>query len=219
MYRVYDIVHSQGLTGEYLALFAATEVFIFVFIEIITKIDMFCRVIFHEAKLLDLIIFIIVLGAFSIFGTYVGIPVSSGAIINIRDLAPILAGLTAGPVAGVAVGLIGGIHRFFMGGITALSCSLSTVLAGVIGGGVYLLNKRKLVKLFPAVGLAVAVELLHGGLTLLIARPFDQALEIVKIAIPQMLIANAIGIALCVIIIHNASEIRELKERQNRNVS
>jgi sigma-B regulation protein RsbU (phosphoserine phosphatase) len=195
MYRVYDIVHSQGLTGEYLALFAATEVFIFVFIEIITKIDMFCRVIFHEAKLLDLIIFIIVLGAFSIFGTYVGIPVSSGAIINIRDLAPILAGLTAGPVAGVAVGLIGGIHRFFMGG------------------------KRKLVKLFPAVGLAVAVELLHGGLTLLIARPFDQALEIVKIAIPQMLIANAIGIALCVIIIHNASEIRELKERQNRNVS
>lgn len=37
---------SESILGEYLSLFAGTEVFIFVFIEFITKIDTIRRVIF-----------------------------------------------------------------------------------------------------------------------------------------------------------------------------
>jgi sigma-B regulation protein RsbU (phosphoserine phosphatase) len=216
MQPLYTMAESGSLIGEYLALFAASEVFIFVFIEIVSKIETIQRVMFHEAKRLDFIIFVLVFGAFSIFGTYIGIPLY-GAVSNIRDLAPIVAGLTAGPYVGLAVGLIGGIHRFFLGGITGLACSLATVLAGLISGAIYLLNKKKLLKLLPAVGLAVGIELLHGGLALLISRPFDEALRIVMVAIPEMMIANGIGVALCIIIIHNAMELRELRERQNNN--
>jgi sigma-B regulation protein RsbU (phosphoserine phosphatase) len=219
MRPIYTISESHGLIGEYLALFAATEVFIYIFMEIITKIETIQRVLFHKARWTDFIIFVLVFGGFSIFGTYVGIPLYSGAISNIRDLAPMVAGLTAGPVVGLAVGLIGGIHRFCMGGFTCFSCSLSTILAGLIAGFIYSINKKKLVKLFPAIGVAILIELIHGGLTLLIARPFDEALRVVMVAIPEMLIANAIGMALSIIIIHNTREIRELKDQHDQSNS
>jgi LytS/YehU family sensor histidine kinase len=100
------------MLGDYLRLFASSEIFIFVFMEIVTKMAPIQRVIFKKAKTNDYIIFILLFGSFSIFGTLIGIPGSYGAITNIRDLAPIVAGLVAGPYVGMAVGLIGGIHIF-----------------------------------------------------------------------------------------------------------
>jgi LytS/YehU family sensor histidine kinase len=216
MEPLYSIAESKTFVGEYLTLFAATEIFIFVFIEIVVKIETLQRVLFQQARRLDYIIFILVFGGFSVFGTYIGIPLSDGVISNIRDLAPMVAGLVAGPYVGLAVGLIGGIHRFFMGGFTALACGLSTVLAGVIGGLIYLLNKKKLVNMFQGIGIAIGIELIHGLMTLLIARPFDAALDVALTAIPEMMIANAIGVVLCIIIIHNAMEIKELRELKDQ---
>jgi sigma-B regulation protein RsbU (phosphoserine phosphatase) len=128
----------QSFLGEYLGLFATTEVFIYVFMEIVTKLDPIQRVIFKKPELSDYIVFILVFGGFSIFGTLIGIPVTSGAISNIRDFSPIIAGLVAGPAVGMAVGLIGGIHRFSLGGLTCFPCSLATVLAGLIAGYIYI---------------------------------------------------------------------------------
>lgn len=102
--------------GELLTLFASTEIFIFVFMEIVTKLETIQRVIFKKATVRDYAVFVVIFGLFSIFGTYIGIPWEHGAISNIRDLAPIVAGFVAGPYIGVAVGLIGGIHRLFLGG-------------------------------------------------------------------------------------------------------
>ena len=194
---------------KFLGLFAQTEIFIFVFMEIVTRIKPIQRVIVKKAGWRDKTVFILIFGAFSIFGTYVGIPLASGAIVNIRDFAPIIAGLTSGPIIGLAVGMIGGIHRFFLGGFTCIPCGLSTILAGVIGGAIYYFNKGKLIGIIPSVLLAVFVELLHGGLTLLIARPFAEALEVVKIAIPAMMIANALGVAIAIIIVEHTKELRE----------
>jgi len=194
---------------KFLGLFAQTEIFIFVFMEIVTRIKPIQRVIVKKAGWRDKTVFILIFGAFSIFGTYVGIPLGSGAIVNIRDFAPIIAGLTSGPIIGLAVGMIGGIHRFFLGGFTCIPCGLSTILAGVIGGAIYYFNKGKLIGIIPSVLLAVFVELLHGGLTLLIARPFAEALEVVKIAIPAMMIANALGVAIAIIILEHSKELKE----------
>jgi sigma-B regulation protein RsbU (phosphoserine phosphatase) len=213
MNRIHATAASQSLIGDYMTLFAATEIFIFVFMEIVTKIDTIQRVLFHEARRIDYIVFILVFGGFSIFGTYAGIPLESGAISNIRDLAPIVAGLTTGPVVGLAVGLIGGIHRYFLGGPSCVSCGLATVLAGLIAGGFYYLNKKRLVGILPGIGIAVFIELVHAGVTLLIVQPFDLALDIIYTAIPGMMIANGIGIAIAIVIIRNAHEIRELRER------
>jgi sigma-B regulation protein RsbU (phosphoserine phosphatase) len=192
-----------------LGLFAETEIFIFVFMEIVTRIKPIQRVIIKKATWRDTTIFILIFGGFSIFGTYVGIPLASGAIVNIRDFAPMIAGLTAGPIIGLAVGLIGGIHRLFLGGFTCIPCSVSTVLAGLIGGAIHYFKKGKLIGILQGVLLAVLVELLHGGVTLLIARPFAEALEAVKIAIPAMMIANALGVAIAIIILEHTKELRE----------
>jgi len=194
---------SQGILSQYLALFASTEIFIFVFMEIVVKIDTIQRVIFKKAKIRDFIGFTLLFGLFSIFGTYIGTTDSTGAIVNIRDLAPMVAGLVAGPYVGLAVGLIGGIHRFFLGGPSYIPCSLATVLAGVLGGAVYLLNKEKLIGIIPAMVFAAAIEVLHGGLALVLIQPYSLAVAVVADAIPQMVIANSLGVGIAIIIIHD----------------
>jgi sigma-B regulation protein RsbU (phosphoserine phosphatase) len=194
------------MLGEYLNLFASTEIFIFVFMEIVTKIETIQRVIFNKAQLRDYVVFILIFGMFSIFGTYVGILGSYGAISNIRDLAPMVAGLVAGPYIGLAVGLIGGIHRLFLGGDSALACCLATILAGLLAGMVYRFNNGKLLGIIPAMLFAVGIELLHGGLALALIRPFTEALDIVYTAIPGMVIAVSLGVGISVIIIHSVKE-------------
>lgn len=194
---------SESMLGGYLALFGATEVFIFVFMEIVTKIDTIQRVIFKKAQLKDYIVFVLLFGLFSIFGTLIGIQGSAGDIANIRDLAPMVAGLVAGPWAGLAVGLIGGIHRLSLGGVSCIACSLATVLAGLLAGVVYHLNKGKLLGIIPSMVFAVGIELLHGGLVLAIVRPYWQAVAIVVADIPEMIVANSLGMGISVIILHN----------------
>jgi phosphoserine phosphatase RsbU/P len=198
--------NSQTMLGDDLTLFARTEVFIYVFMEIVTKIEFVQRVLFGKAKLFDYIIFILIFGGFSIFGTLIGTPVNSGGIANIRDLSPMIAGLAAGPVVGLAVGLIGGIHRLSLGGVTCLACSMATILSGLIAGIIYLLNGKKLLDIIPAMLFAAGIELLHAGLALAISRPITVALDVVLTAMPGMIIANSLGIAICVIVIRNTKE-------------
>jgi sigma-B regulation protein RsbU (phosphoserine phosphatase) len=96
-------------------------------------------------------------------------------------------------VVGLGAGLIGGAFRMGMGGFTAVSCSLSTVLAGVLGGAIYYAHRGRPVTIRTAVGFAAGMEALHMGIVLVLARPFDQALALVsQVALP-MILANAIG--------------------------
>ena len=201
---------SQSMLGPYLSLFAASEIFIFVFIEIVTKIETVQRVIFKTAQVRDYIIFIVLFGLFSIFGTYVGVQTEYNSISNIRDIGPMVAGLVAGPYAGIAVGLIGGIHRFFMGGVSAVPCALATILAGVLAGAVYHLNKGQLPGIVPAMAFGGLVEVLHGFLALIMIQPFSVASAIFLESIPQMIIANSLGVAICVIVIHSRIEISRM---------
>lgn len=190
---------------ELLGLFATTEVFIFVFMEVVTQIKSVQRVIAGKFNGFDASLFILLFGGFSIFGTYTGIVLPSGAISSIRDLGPMVAGLVAGPWIGLGAALIGSIHRYFFGGWTALTCSLATLLAGLLGGIVYLLNKKKLLGVFYGVLLAVFVEFVHGIMALLIVRPFDEILAAVLQAIPAMMIADGMGIAISIIILERVS--------------
>jgi hypothetical protein len=60
---------SSSLFGNYLELFAHTEIFIFVFIEIVTKLGFVKNVFFQKPSKRDTIGFIVIFGLFSIFGT------------------------------------------------------------------------------------------------------------------------------------------------------
>ncbi len=103
---------------------------------LITRTKYFREILDKRFTLKNRAILILIFGAVSIFGTYSGIEIF-GAIANVRDLGPMIAGLIGGPVIGLGAGLIGGIHRYFLGGFTCVPCSLATVLAGLFGGIIY----------------------------------------------------------------------------------
>ncbi|ATW27862.1 PP2C family protein-serine/threonine phosphatase [Candidatus Formimonas warabiya] len=157
------------------------------------------------------VLLVLIFGAFSIYGTLGGMELL-GAIANIRDLGPTIAGLIGGPMVGLGAGLIGGLHRFTLGGFTCYSCSSATVLAGLIGGGVYLLRKGAFPSIKGAVLLSVAIEIIHFGLALLISKPFSQALTLVKQIFFPMILANGAGMAVFAFMLTNL-----VKERATEN--
>jgi phosphoserine phosphatase RsbU/P len=185
---------------EILGLFATTEVFVYVFMEVVTRIESVRRVVSQHARAYDIIFFILMFGGFSIFGTYTGIVLPSGAISSIRDLGPLVAGLVAGPWVGMGAGLIGGFHRFMLGGFTCIPCGVATFLAGLVGGIIFLIVKRKLIGVFYGMLAAAFVELIHGAVTMIILSFSPEAWEAVVAAIPPMIVANGMGVAISIIV-------------------
>jgi sigma-B regulation protein RsbU (phosphoserine phosphatase) len=185
---------------------AITIIFLVILIRIVSPRGFFQRVLSRNAGFNDKLTVIVIFGLFSVFCTYMGTELPSGAIINVRDMAPMLAGLVGGPLIGLGAGLIGGIHRIFLEGFTQIPCSLATILIGLTAGYVNLWIIRQkgrieFIKIHWAVLFAIVMELFHMGLILLIARPFDEALEIVKTIILSMTLANTIGVALGLLLI------------------
>lgn len=154
-------------------------------------------------------------GAFSIFGTYSGIDVF-GAIANVRDLGPMIAGLTCGPVVGIIAGLIGGIHRLTLGGFTCLACSSATIIAGIVGALIYVLNKGKFVGVVRAVLLMAGMELLHMALALILSQPFETAVAVVQIVIVPMVLTNSIGMAIFALFVSNLIKEKKTKAERDR---
>ena len=90
-----------------------------------------------------------------------------GAVVNVRDAAPLSAGLIFGAPAGIISGLIGGIYRWFSvywgGGVyTQLACSIATILAGFMAAGLRkLMFDNKKPTWGYGVCIAVACEVIH----------------------------------------------------------
>lgn len=148
----------------------------------------------------DLIILYLFFSAISIGGTYLGLPIH-GALANTRAIGPVLAGLVGGPFLGGAVGLTGGLHRYFYGGFTALACGLSTTVEGLVGGLVHLyLTRRSQPEraLSPKTAFftMMVAEALQMAIILLVSRPFQDALRLVKVIAFPMIAANSAGAAL-----------------------
>lgn len=153
--------------------------------------------IFNIGDYLTLYLFFV---AMAIIGTYFGIPVD-GAIANNRVIGASLAGLIGGPVLGFSVGFTAGIHRYFMGGFTAISCGLSTTVEGLLAGLVhqYFFYKRKHERVFdPDVAfLTIFVsEILQMIIILAISRPIEQSIILVKVIALPMIASNSFGGAL-----------------------
>lgn len=155
------------------------------------------------------LLLVLIFGALSVYGTVAGVEFS-GAIINIRDLGPMLAGMLGGPVVGMGAGLIGAAYRFSLGGFTAYSCSLATVIAGIFGGLIWLANKKKFAGITIAVIFAIVMEGLHMLLTLAVCRPFDQALAVVQMVSIPMIAANAGGMFVFAFIVRNLQNERKM---------
>ena len=186
------------------------------FAYIITRTRYFAQILDKQFDFKNRAILILAFGAFSIFGTYSGIELPSGAIANIRDLGPMIAGLVGGPVIGLGAGLIGGIHRYFFGGFTAVPCALATVIAGLAGGIIYRWRKGQFIGIAGAVLFAILMESFHMGLALLIARPFSEILAVTKLLSLPMIVANAVGIGIFAFIVSNLINERNTAAEKDR---
>ena len=159
------------------------------------------------------LVLIIFFGALSIYGSIIGIN-TSGVIINVRDLGPMVGGLACGPLVGLGSGLIGAVFRFSEGGFTALACSINVTLAGLLGGLIYLKKGR-----FPTVAFtvifAILFEILHMVLTVAISRPVDLAFAAVEQAVGPMVVANGVGMLVFAFIITNVIAERETKRERD----
>ena len=148
------------------------------------------------------ILLTLIFGALSVYGTISHVEVL-GAIVNVRDLGPMVGGLVGGPLVGLGAGLIGAAYRGTLGGFTVLPCVMATILAGLLGGLIWLANGRRFVGMTVAVVFAILMESLHMLLTLAICRPFAAAVEVVaNVALP-MILANAAGVFIFAFIITN----------------
>lgn len=149
----------------------------------------------------------LVFSCFSIMGTYFGLPIND-AIANTRAIGAVLAGVLGGPFLGVAVGFTAGLHRFSLGGFTAISCGMSTTMEGLLGGLVHLYLVRKYrnnLLLSPLVAFltTLVAEIMQMIIILIVAKPFDEALALVRIIALPMILANSTGAAIFVSIIRD----------------
>ncbi|PNH88965.1 sensor histidine kinase [Vibrio diazotrophicus] len=150
---------------------------------------------------------------FCIMGTYFGLQIDD-AIANTRAIGAVMGGLFGGPVVGFFVGLTGGIHRYTLGGFTDLACAISTTAEGLIGGllHTYLLRNSKGRLVFsPSIVFAVTLfaEIVQMLLILLVAKPFDEAYDLVSTIAAPMIIANSVGAALFMSILQDRKTIFE----------
>lgn len=175
---------------------------------LLAQTKLFDRLMTHRLSMRDRLIFVLFFSSLAIAGTYAGIPIHD-ALANSRMVGIMAAGLMGGPLMGGAVGVIAGVHRYFLGGFTALACATSSIVEGLMAGIFCKLYPRTPMPWPMALVIGFLGEVLQMFIILAMASPFDMALDLVSnIAIP-MTIANSIGLALFITIINDAFQRRE----------
>ena len=165
----------------------------------------------------------LVFGGLSAFASSYGVEIL-GTVANVRDAAPLCAGLIFGGPAGIISGVIGGLYRFFSvywgaGMYTRIACTLSTMLVGFIAAVLrrYMFDNKKPTWSY-GVFITVVCEVIH--MMMIFFTNMDDstyAFEFVKGATLPMVIGNsgAVGISLFVVSLLN-HEKRKSGERAER---
>ena len=131
-----------------------------------------------------------------------------GTIVNVRDAAPLSAGLIFGAPAGIISGFIGGLYRWFSvfwggGTYTQLACSLATILAGFMAAGLRkLMFDNKKPTWSYGICIAIVCEVIH--MILIFVTNMDnssQAFEFVKGATWPMMLGNSIAVGVSIILV------------------
>ena len=150
-----------------------------------------------------------------------------GAVVNVRDAAPLSAGLIFGAPAGIISGCIGGVYRWISvlwnpgGAYTQIACSIATVLAGLMAAGLRkLMFDNKKPTWGYGVCIAVACEVIHMILIFLTNMDnSSQAFEFVKGATLPMVLGNAAAVGFAIIIVSLLSHERFIHRKDNEQIS
>ena len=151
----------------------------------------------------------VLFGLLGIMGTYGG-DIVFESYANLRGVYVITGGLLGGPLVGFLSGLIAGGHRFLIdiGGFSTIPCSLATLLEGTAAGYVSLHLKGNNLNWRAALVVGLVGESIHQIMVLSMAKPFDQAVELVKVIAVPMIAVNTFGAVLFVQTLHLLFEYR-----------
>lgn len=202
--------HNIPIFSLFIKLFQAISI-IGVAAYFLTQSSVFKSLFNRQFSSKDKIMMIIFFGVISITGTYLGIPIE-GALANTRAVGAIVAGLFGGPMVGLGAGFIAGFHRYLLGGYTGLACGLATTVEGLLAG--YLPKITGKDNISTTLGLAAGIlgEALQMIIILSIARPFNQAIDLVKIITLPMMTVNSFGIMLFIHLVNKSKNDLEKAE-------
>lgn len=167
----------------------------------------------------------VVFGGMAAFASSFGVEML-GTVVNVRDAAPICAGLIFGAPAGIISGLIGGGYRWFSvlwgaGTYTRLACSLATVIAGLLAAGLrrLMFDDKK-----PTWGYGIAItvvcEVIH--MLLIFLTNMDDtttAFEFVKACTLPMLCGNAAAVGLAILVVSVLSHEKLTRIKGNEHIA
>ena len=164
-------------------------------------------------------------GCVSAFASSFGVSMM-GTIVNVRDAAPLSAGLIFGAPAGIISGLVGGLYRWFSvywgGGMyTRLACSIATILAGLMAAGLRkLMFDDKKPTWSYGICIAVVCEVIHMILIFLTnMNNSSQAFEFVKGATAPMMLGNSVAVGASIILVSLFSHERFFKKKTSEGIA
>ena len=149
-----------------------------------------------------------------------------GAVVNVRDAAPLSAGLIFGGPAGIIAGCIGGLYRWlsvYWGAseYTRLACSIATVLAGFMAAAVrkWMFDDKKPNWVY-GICIAVACEVIHMILIFITNMGNSSyAFEFVKGATLPMIIGNGVAVGVSLISISLLSREWGVKKKKTERIA
>ena len=175
--------------------------------------------------MLKQIIIGVLFGGVSAFASSYGVE-WLGTVVNVRDAAPLSAGLIFGAPAGIISGLIGGLYRWFSvywgGGMyTRLACSIATILAGFMAAGLRkLMFDNKKPTWSYGICIAVVCEVIHMILIFLTNMDnSSQAFEFVKGATAPMMLGNSVAVGVSIILISLFSHERVFRKKTSEGIA
>ncbi len=149
-----------------------------------------------------------------------------GTVVNVRDAAPLSAGLIFGAPAGIISGFIGGLYRWFSvywgaGTYSQLACSIATILAGFMAAGLRrLMFDNKKPTWAYGVCIAIVCEVIH--MILIFVTNMDnssKAFEFVKGATWPMMLGNSVAVGVSIIVVSLFSREGFLKRRTSEGIA
>ena len=157
----------------------------------------------------------LIFGLGAILSTHFGVDYQS-MVLNVRDAAPLAAGLFFDPISGIIAGLIGGIERFVagtffgVGSYTRIACSVSTCLAGFFAAALNkMLFKGKKPQAFYAFCIGAVMEVFHMYVVFITHRnDMSMASYVVETCSIPMIIFTGIGMCVTSIVLRALSGTR-----------
>ena len=149
----------------------------------------------------------VIFGGIAVIGTEYGVPVV-GVTMNVRDAAPLCAGLIFGAPAGIIAGVIGGVERFFAaywgaGAYSQIACSVATTFAGFFAAGLrkFMFDNKK-PTWYYGLAAGIVTEVLHMLLVFLthLEDP-RQAFSVVQRCAPPMMFFCGVSVMLALIMV------------------